>query len=117
MTKSLEQPIFSENGEGSKNQRFEELVKDFVEESSLFPERKLNQNEDLDIIRAIENNKIALYLGNLAKDKVLDAVHRLVAIYDELGRDKPDENFKFFWYGALSFGSPIHTNKRGIIIF
>jgi hypothetical protein len=61
--------------------------------SSLFPEKQLSPDTKLGIVEAVENNEITLYLGNSTGDKVLDAVHCLTAIYDELGKDEPDEDF------------------------
>lgn len=92
MSKSPEQ-LTPRESRGEKNQRFESLVESLVKGSSLFPEKQITPDEKLDIVKAIENNEITLYLGNHAGDRILDAVHCLTAIYDELGKDEPDEDF------------------------
>lgn len=74
MSKSSESLTFSENRKENQNKRFEELVKDLIKESSLFLEKQLSPNIKLDIIRAIENNEVTLYLGNSARDRTLDTV-------------------------------------------
>jgi len=79
--------------EGRRNERFEALVKGLIDQSSLFPEKQLTPDTKMNVVSAIENNEISLYLGNSASDRVLDAVNCLTAIYDELGENEPDEEF------------------------
>ncbi len=90
--KSPEQPTSPENKE-DRNQRFESLVNGLVAQSSLFPEKQLSPDTKLGIIESIEGNEVTLYLGSSASDRTLDAVHCLTAIYDELGKGEPDEDF------------------------
>ena len=76
-----------------RNQRFESLVKSLVAGSSTLPAKSLGPDTKLGIIEAIERNEVTLYVSDSAGDRVLDAVHCLTAIYDELGKDEPDEDF------------------------
>jgi hypothetical protein len=77
----------------ARNRRFENLVGKSVANSSLLPNKLLSPTSELGIVTAIENGETSTYLGNCANDRTLDAVHCLLAIYDELGKDEPDEEF------------------------
>lgn len=77
----------------TRNQRFESLVKSLVAGSSTLPEKSLSPDTKLGIVEAIERNEVTLYVDQSAGDEVLDAVRCLTAIYDELGKDEPDEDF------------------------
>ena len=91
----------------SQNQRFRQLVESLLKKSNQFSdfitsrnlearsaEEKNNiENNRTKIIKAIENNELSEFIGENASDKTLDAVSCLTSIYDELGKDKPDEEF------------------------
>lgn len=77
--------------EPSKNEKFESLVKNMVEDSKLFPEKDLPSGEKMGIIEAIENGKIDEYMSDETSSRSLDAFHSLIVIYEELGKDAPDE--------------------------
>ena|SRR3989344_1301065 len=74
-------------------QNFRGLVGNLVEGSDLFPIKTIGKNEQMTILDAIENNEVSLYVPERADDKMLDAVHCLVTIYDELKKQEPDQDF------------------------
>lgn len=93
MPKSPDQQTPQENkGLQEKNQRFESLVGDLIKKSSLFPDVELLPDDTLSIMNAIENNEASTYTGSRASDQMLDAITCLNAIYDELGKEDPDED-------------------------
>ena len=72
---------------------FRELVGGLIKESTLFPSKEIGRGETLDILDAIEKNEVSLYVPEGASDRMLDAVHCLTAIYDELSKKDPDQDF------------------------
>jgi len=87
---------------------FRKLVEGLVAESDLFQvtqskaalsgehageETRATREQRLEIIKAIEDNDLAFYLGEPQSDAQLDAIHYLVAIYDELKKDEPNKAF------------------------
>jgi len=91
---------------------FRNLVKDLLTESNLFQvsspratlggeytetEKQAMEKERTEIIEAIEKNDLSFYIEkNFSKNpsnKVIDAVHCLTTIHDELEKESPDENF------------------------
>ena len=73
--------------------RFRELVAGIVEESDSFPPKEIGEGETLSIIDAIENNEVSIYVGGHPSDRMMDAVTYLLAIYDELKKAEPDQEF------------------------
>jgi len=71
---------------------FRGLVGHLVENSDLFPVKKVGE-EQMSILDAIEKNEITLYVPERASDKMLDAVHCLISIHEELEKEEPDQNF------------------------
>lgn len=84
-----------ENKKEAQNRIFRQLVGKLVKESSLLLPKTnpVNPKEEFDIISSIEKNEVSLYAGNYMNDKALGAIRCLVAIYDELAKDKPDKEF------------------------
>ena len=70
---------------------FRRLVENLVKNSSLFPLKTIGK-EELGILDVIESNEVTLYVPENASDRMLDAVHCLIEIYDELGKETPDED-------------------------
>ena len=81
--------------EMSRDVRFRQLVENLIEQSGTFEiwTNPINPSEKMSVIDAIEKNELSIFIGNHARDKKLDAVYCLIAIYDELKRDKPNEDF------------------------
>ena len=81
--------------EVTQNQRFRQLVEDLVDKSETLSVwvNPTNSDDKMTVIEAIEKNDVSTYTGQYAGDKKLDAIHCLTSIYDELGKDKPDEEF------------------------
>ena len=74
---------------------FKGLVEDLINKSITLKERPdpINKNSKLNILDAIENNRITDYTGDNANDKELDAINYLIAIHDELKKPSPDNDF------------------------
>lgn len=96
--------------EGKPN--FRNLVENLLRESPLFQttqpratllaehtaeEKKVMEEERIAVLTAIENNDLSGFIdtrfGSRPSDGVMDAVHYLTTIYDELKKDEPDQNF------------------------
>lgn len=81
--------------EKPKNE-FRGLVEGLLKGSDIFPVISVgDKGEKMSVIDALEKNELSLYVdysGN-SSDKKLDAVHCLVAIYDELKKPDPDHEF------------------------
>jgi hypothetical protein len=76
-----------------RNTKFRGLVEQLVEKSKLLPPREIRPGETLDILTAIETNEVTVYTGPYIGDEESDAIEYLIHIFDELGRESPDEVF------------------------
>ena len=91
---------------------FRSLVEGLLKESDLFPtsqpratllaehtdeEKRAMKDEKTAVLTAIENNDLTSFVaakfGGEPNDTVMDAIRCLTAIYDELKKAEPDENF------------------------
>lgn len=81
--------------EVKKPTEFRLLVEDLVKNSYLFGEwvNPVDPDEKMSVLDAIEKNELSLYMGERANDRELDAVNCLTAIYDELKKSSPDNDF------------------------
>ncbi len=74
---------------------FRDLVEDLVKNSETLKDRVISIGgieEKINILDAIEGKGLTDYADG-ADDKTLDAIHCLMAIYDELKKDEPDDDF------------------------
>lgn len=81
--------------ETKKSSSFRDLVEDLVNKSETLGTwvNPTNPDDKMTVIEAIEKDDLATYAGQYASDKKLDAIHCLTSIYDELKKDKPDDDF------------------------
>jgi hypothetical protein len=84
---------FKNEAESGKNARFERLVRDLLAGSDMFPEKQLTADTKVDVMTAIEKNLTASYVGARSDGKFLEGMDCLVAIYDEVHKEQPDEAF------------------------
>ncbi len=94
---------FGMGGEGlempmEEKKNFRQAVGNLLENSELFPVVAIPGSvtgEKMSVIDALEKNELMIYLelSGSKSDKKLDAVSCLTAIYDELEREKPDQDF------------------------
>lgn len=79
--------------EKERNTRFRELAGDI---SPLLPEVEVGftTSEELGVLKAIETGEIAVYTSKIQlSNQQFDALYILLAIYDELDNEEPDEDF------------------------
>ena len=75
---------------------FRTLVEDLLKDSKLLEDwinPREGSNEKMSVIDAIEKNELPFYAGNYRSDRELDAINCLTAIYDELKKSDPNNNF------------------------
>ena len=87
MENKFEQEAGMETGSG-----FRGIVGRLIENSTLFPPKTIGDKK-LTILDAIEQNEITLYVPEHTSDRMLDAVNCLTAVYEELKKVEPDQEF------------------------
>jgi hypothetical protein len=85
-----------EDGKEEQNKEFRGLLEDLItqSENGLLAPVRISEDEELSVLDAVENNELSLYAGgNERNDKKLDALNLITSIYDELGKENPDNDF------------------------
>lgn len=80
---------------GDQLHDFRSLVESTVKDSEVLTDwvNPIKPEETMSVLDAIERNEVSLYIGKRPSDRKNDAVNLLVAIYDELKKPTPDQDF------------------------
>jgi hypothetical protein len=98
-----------------KNESFEKLTQELIAKNPYLTDNVLKSGEKLSILKAIEDDRVTEYVeaSDDFGDGLSDTIHNLTKIYEELGKENPDENFltermqmiqeSFKYYGVPGF--------------
>ena len=78
--------------ENPNTSRFRSLVEDLVKGSNALPTVDI-PGGTLNVLDAIESGELSLYAENCFVAGADDAIRCLLAVYEELEKDEPDESF------------------------
>ncbi len=86
----MEKPNHIESHENPKN-HLRDLVGGLVENSELFPFRKIEGHEnEVGLLDAIENNTLELYLPSYPSDREFEAIEIIHLMQEELKNETPN---------------------------